>query len=154
VEQALRIANDVFRSQGMTLPLPSQTTVQDDERFAKGLAAQKAIFGDSIDAMHAHATEDQRPLVVQHLSAFCFGDIYTRNGLSVQDRELIVFCLLSVLGGCEPQLKGHIAGNAAVGNDRAVLLDALAQCLPYMGFPRTLNALTCINAVLPPAEKK
>lgn len=52
-------------------------------------------------------------------------------------------------GGCEPQVKAHVGGNAAVGNGKETLLAALTVCLPYIGFPRTLNALACINEVLP-----
>lgn len=40
----------------------------------------------------------------------------------------------------------------SVGNTRQTLIDALTQCLPYIGFPRTLNALSCLNEIVP-AEK-
>lgn len=49
----------------------------------------------------------------------------------------------------QPQVKAHVGGNAAVGNRKETLLAALTVCLPYIGFPRTLNALACINEVLP-----
>ena len=49
----------------------------------------------------------------------------------------------------QPQVKAHVGGNAAVGNRNETLLAALTVCLPYIGFPRTLNALACINEVLP-----
>ena len=87
--------------------------------------------------------------MVEHLSAFCFGDIYTRRGLDIKSRELLTFCIISALGGCEPQVKSHVQGNAAVGNEKQMLVDALETCLPLMGFPRTLNALACVNAVMP-----
>ena len=65
-------------------------------------------------------------------------------------RELLTFAMLSALGGCESQLKGHIAGNANVGNGRDVLVDVATQLLPWIGYPRTLNALACVREVLPP----
>lgn len=49
----------------------------------------------------------------------------------------------------QPQVKAHVGGNAAVSNRKETLLAALTVCLPYIGFPRTLNALACINEVLP-----
>ena len=79
------------------------------------------------------------------MSAYCFGDFYTRDALSNQDRELITFCILATLGGCENQLRGHVLANLNVGNDKEVLIDALTILLPYIGFPRTLNALAIIN---------
>lgn len=53
--------------------------------------------------------------------------------------------MLAALGGCESQLAGHVAGNLAVGNDRQVLIDTLTQMLPFIGYPRTLNALRMVN---------
>ena len=80
---------------------------------------------------------------------FCFGDVYTRKGLDLKNRELLTFSILSALGGCENQVKAHVQGNINVGNSKRNLIDALAQSLPYIGFPRTLNALACVNAVVP-----
>ena len=77
----------------------------------------------------------------------CFGDYYTRTGLNLQQRELITFCFLAAQGGCEPQLKGHIAGNYHVGNDKDFLIAVLSSNLPFIGYPRTLNALNCIREV-------
>ena len=85
--------------------------------------------------------------IQDYLSAFCFGDFYTRDGLSLQMRELLTLCMLVALGGCENQIKAHLRGNLQVGNDVSTMLDALTQCLPYVGFPRTLNALTCLHEV-------
>ena len=88
-----------------------------------------------------------------YLSAYCFGDFYTRKFLPIHERELLTFSILASQGGCEGQVKAHIGGNATVGNGKEVLLAALTVCLPYIGFPRTLNALSCINEVLPEAKQ-
>lgn len=49
--------------------------------------------------------------------------------------------------GCENQLKSHVKGNLNVGNTRDDLIDAITVCLPYIGFPKTLNAISCINEI-------
>jgi nucleoside-diphosphate-sugar epimerase len=49
----------------------------------------------------------------------------------------------------DSQVKGHIRGNVNVGNGRDVLLDVITQLLPWVGYPRTLNALTCLNEIAP-----
>ena len=98
--------------------------------------------------MRAAAPDDQKHLQ-DHLSAWCFGDTCTRAGLDAAQRELLTFCILCAQGGCENQLRSHINGNVAVGNDKNVLIDALTVCMPYVGFPRTLNALACLNEILP-----
>lgn len=152
-EAALVHVNRALAARGIPLPVPSQRTVSDATRHEQGLKVQKSIFGSAIDAMRASAPPRQHPILRDHLSAFCFGDLYTRTGLDLKTRELLTFCIIASLGGCDSQVRSHVQGNAAVGNAKDVLVDALTLCLPYIGFPRTLNALACVNAVLPePAQ--
>lgn len=142
-------ANDMLEARGVGLPLEGQSTTTPADRFEKGLAVQRSIFGAGhIDAMREAAPENQKH-IQQYLSDNCFGDFLTRGGLDVKTRELVTFSLLVSLGGCEPQVKGHIAGNVNLGNDKAVLLAVVTQLLPYIGYPRTLNAIGCLNEVLP-----
>lgn len=145
---ALQVVNEVFKMLNIALPVESQKTVTEENRFEEGLKAQKSIFGNIIDQMRANAPENQKH-IQNYLSAFCFGDIYTRNGLNLKTRELLTLCMLSALGGCDSQVKSHVYGNMSVGNDKNTLLEAITHCLPYMGFPRTLNAIACINEVIP-----
>ena len=79
------------------------------------------------------------------LAANCFGDYYTRTGLDLKQREMVTFCYLAAQGGCEPQLTAHAKGNMNLGNDREFLTKVVSQCLPYIGYPRSLNAIACIN---------
>jgi 4-carboxymuconolactone decarboxylase len=140
----LHTTNEVLRDRGVELPLPGQSTTTPESRHERGLEVQKRIFGDRIDEMYARSPKDQLH-IQRYLSANCFGDYYTRNGLSVETRELVTFAMLVALGGCEPQLAGHVAGNVAVGNGRHVLVGTVTQLLPFVGYPRTLNALRVIN---------
>ncbi len=139
--------NDVLTDRGIGLPLQGQSTTIPKTREKKGLAVQKQIVGaDVVDQMYARAPDDE--LHFQHfLSANCFGDHYTRTGIGLKTRELLTFAMLVSLGGCEPQVKGHVSANLNVGNDRRVLLSVITQLLPFIGYPRTLNALRVINEV-------
>jgi 4-carboxymuconolactone decarboxylase len=99
-----------------------------------------------IDEMYEKSSENQIH-IQKYLSANCFGDYYTRTGLDIKMRELLTFSMLLSLGGCESQLKGHIQGNVNVGNNKETLLNVITQLLPYIGYPRTLNAIKCLNEV-------
>ena len=145
---AIQQVNEVFQTGNISLPVESQKQVTEEIRFDEGLKVQKSIFGEVIDQMHQNAPENQKH-IQNYVSSFCFGDIYTRSGLDLKTRELLTLCILSALGGCESQVKSHVFGNLNVGNDKNTLLEAITQCLPYMGFPRTLNAIACINEVVP-----
>lgn len=141
---ALAMVNEVLKERDISLSLESQKQTGEDDRFEKGLQVQTAIFGDVIRQMRENAPENQKH-IQDYLSSFCFGDIYTRGGLDLKTRELLTLCILSALGGCESQIKAHVKGNLNVGNDKDLMIAAITQCLPYMGFPRTLNALNCVN---------
>ena len=144
----IHATNEILESRGVKLPLKGQSTTSPENRHAKGLAIQKEVFGDMIDRMYRESPENQIH-IQKLLSANCFGDYYTRTGLDIKTRELLTFSMILSLGGCEPQLKGHIQGNVNVGNDKEALLGVLTQLLPYVGYPRALNALRCLNEVLP-----
>ena len=144
----IHATNEILESRGIKLPLESQSTTSPETRFEKGLEVQKEIFGDIIDKMYEAAPANQIH-IQKYLSANCFGDYYTRKGLDIKTRELLTFSVILFLGGCEPQLKGHIQGNLNVGNDKETLLSTVTQLLPYIGYPRTLNAIACLNEVIP-----
>ncbi|GAA3600197.1 carboxymuconolactone decarboxylase family protein [Kineosporia mesophila] len=141
--------NDVLNDRGIDLPLPGQSTTTPQTRAEKGLAVQKQIVGaDAVDAMYANAPADEQH-IQELLSANCFGDHYTRTGLDLQTRELVTLAVLIGLGGCDPQVKGHVVANLNVGHDRALLLTVITQLLPFVGYPRTLNALRALDDVAP-----
>ena len=142
----LEEANKVFKDKNIKLPLKSQATVNEETRFEKGLSVQTNIFGNIILDMHKNAPENQKH-IQNYLSAMCFGDFYTREGLDMKTRELLTFIMIISLGGQEAQATGHARGNLSVGNSKDTLIEAVTQCIPYIGYPRTLNAITIINGI-------
>jgi 4-carboxymuconolactone decarboxylase len=152
VHDFLHATNEILAGAGVKLPLAGQSTTTPATRMARGLAVQKAIFGEAIDRMREASPADQWHLQ-DFLSSNCFGDHYTRTGLDLRMRELLTFSMLIALRGCEPQVKGHLQGNRQVGNDRRLLLGTITQLLPYLGYPRVLNALRCLDDILPASEQ-
>ncbi|WP_230135514.1 carboxymuconolactone decarboxylase family protein, partial [Peribacillus frigoritolerans] len=130
---AINEVNEVFKAKNITLPIESQKTVDEENRFDKGLAVQVKIFGDVIKKMQESAPSNQKH-IQEYLSTFCFGDLYTRGGLDLKTRELLTLCIITALGGAEGQVKAHVQGNKNVGNDKETLIAAITHCLPYMGF--------------------
>jgi 4-carboxymuconolactone decarboxylase len=144
----IHVTNEVLTGRGIRLPLDGQSTSDATTRYDKGLAVQKAIFGKMIDDLYEQSPKDQ--LHIQHLlSANCFGDYYTRNGMDIRLRELVTLSILIALGGADSQVKGHVRGNLNVGTGREVLVDVITQLLPWVGYPRTLNALSALNELAP-----
>lgn len=135
----LRVTNEVLNAGGVSLPLAGQATVTQENRLEQGVQAQAEIFGERMRQAWQAGT------VNRWLAENCFGDYYTRRGLSLPERELITFCFLAAQGGCEPQLTAHAKGNMAIGNDAEFLTRVVLNCLPYIGYPRSLNALACVK---------
>jgi 4-carboxymuconolactone decarboxylase len=149
----LHATNDVLTERGVRLPLDGQATTTPATRAEQGRAVQEQIVGaDRVAGMYTSAAEDEVPFQ-RFLSANCFGDYLTRGGIGLPVRELLTFALLAALGGCDPQVRGHVAANLHVGNSRQTLLGVLTVLVPFIGYPRTLNALAAVNEVVPATKE-
>ena len=137
--------NEVMKAKKIKLPLEGQSTTTKENRREKGTAKQVELFGAQMENFWKQSD------INYMLAANCFGDYYTRGGLSNKDRELITFCYIAAQGGCEPQLTAHTAANFAQGNDAEFLKNVVTEIQPYIGYPRSLNALAIIRQV---SEKK
>lgn len=123
----LKATNEILIDADVQLPLETQATTTMENRLSKGRQVQVDIFGD----------------------------YYTRTGLDYRQREMITFCFLAAQGGCEPQLISHAAANMRIGNNKEFLITVISQCVPYIGYPRSLNALNCVNqAAMKQTENK
>lgn len=145
---ALTQMHKAFKKAGVKMPLAKAGTVTEATRFDKGLEKQVEVAGERIITGRKTAPADQMH-INDFLAANCFGDYYTREILNMQERELLTFAAIISLGGADPQARGHVAANIKVGNTRKQLLDVITVALPYIGYPRTLNALAAINSVMP-----
>ena len=140
----LKAANRILEEQGIELPLAGQATTTMENRRELGTQAQVDIFGEGMRDFWKSGPEESKH-INYWLADNCFGDYYTRTGLDYAQREMVTFCFLAAQGGCEPQLTSHAAANMKIGNDKAFLIRVISQCLPYIGYPRSLNALACVN---------
>lgn len=140
----LKITNEVFEAKGIKLPLEPQSTTTIENRREAGTQAQLDIMGESMRDFWKSGPKESRH-INYWLTDNCFGDYYTRSGLDYKQREMITFCFLAAQGGCEPQLISHAEANMQIGNDKEFLIKVISQCIPFIGYPRSLNALRCVN---------
>lgn len=140
----LKATNQIFTEKGIPLPLKGQAGTTTENRREKGTEAQVAIFGEGMRDFWKSGDEETKH-INYWLADNCFGDYYTRSGLNVKQRELITFCFLLAQGGAEPQLTAHAAGNLKIGNTKEFLIAVISNALPFIGYPRSLNALRCLN---------
>lgn len=149
----IKAVNEILIDRGIELPLKKQQTNTMETRIETGNQAQVEIFGEGMRG-YQNAGPEETVHINRWLAGNCFGDYYTRKGLDLGERELITFCFIYAQGGCESQLAAHAMGNFNMGNDRLFLIQIISQCVPFIGYPRTLNALTVINSAWEQHEKQ
>lgn len=141
--EAIEIVNEVFDEKNIKMPA-STATVTEENRWDRGKATQTELFGDLGDNKPA---DGETRLGRSYLPDYCFGDYYTRTGLTIEQHELLTWVCIATLGGAESQLTGHTTGNKNLGKSKEYMMEVATICMPYMGYPRTLNALSVINNV-------
>ena len=152
VFDALDVVNEVFKDKGIKLPLENQGTTTDSDRFEKGLEFQVNAYGDRINKMR-DSTPDYQKHLQDNLSAFCFGDTYTRGTLDYKMREMLTMAVIGTLGTAEAQYKSHVIGTLDAGATNEEVIGVITTMNPYIGFPRTLNALRIANEVFNERKK-
>ena len=145
---AIAVFNETVRERNIPLPLENTGTTTDETRHEKGLEIQKALYGEEVKTAMASLPGEYKDVIPAILTDFCFGDFYTRDGLSVQERELLSLVVLTALGA-EKQLPAHIVGAMKAGNDKETLLAAMVQAIPYIGLPYALTTINLIKEANP-----
>ena len=144
----LKAVNEAFEAAGIEVSDEPRATTTPDEasRYEGGEQAQCASIGAHMAGFKDRGAADY-PWIAQWLVKNCFGDWYTRAGLTIPEREMVTFCLIAAQGGCESQLRGHTAANVQCGNDRDFLIKVVSNNVPFIGYPRSLNAMAAVEEV-------
>lgn len=148
VLNAMTAVNEAFTERGIKVPLETQATVTEENRYEKGHEIQYPLYGDRMKEAMKDVPGGMGEKVARFLTEVHFGDFQTRNGLDTQTRELLTYCVLTVIGA-EPQLHAHLRANLKAGNNKERVTAAVIQCMPYIGFPAALKALNIIKDFQP-----
>lgn len=101
----------------------------------------RALFGG--EALSGGGAD---PELMDILQKFIFGEVFRTGRLDLRQREMITCVCLATMQTL-PQLKAHAGAALNVGVTPVELREAIYQCAPFIGFPRTLNAVETLNAV-------
>ena len=116
------------------------------ERFNDGLKNLEKIDRQAGQAV-IDSLEGLPQDIGRYIIEFAFGDIYDRDILNPKEREMITITSLLTQGDTAPQLYVHINGSLNVGLTREQIIETFIQAIPYVGFPRVLNAVTVAKQV-------
>lgn len=118
-------------------------------RYDKGLAKLAEFTSPHASATHEKIGEDLAaiaPDLGRYITEFAYGDIYTRDGLTNQQRAIITLSSL-VTQGTDPQVELHINTALSAGVTPTEIIETVMHLIPYTGFPRVINALTIVRHV-------
>lgn len=116
------------------------TPTADTTRYERGLAKLAEVDGQAGQQVVSHLGDLGRYIV-----EFAFGDIYSRPGMSLREREIATVAILTALGGREPQLRVHMEAALHVGLTLQELEEIVLQTVPYAGFPTAINAMNVLS---------
>ena len=100
------------------------------------------------ELFHSHAAGDDGTdgEFMQILQGYIFGDICYTGSLDNRMRELVTVTVLTMLSAL-PQIKAHVGASLNAGCTPVEIREAVYQCAPFIGFPKTLNAISAMNEV-------
>jgi 4-carboxymuconolactone decarboxylase len=117
-------------------------------RLQRGRAKFDELYGegksDGLVAMQTGLAQD----LARYGIEFNFGDVYSRPGLTLAQREMATIATLVALGGLEPQLRGHTRGAINAGLTPTEIIETVIHTVQYSGFPRALNAIRVVTDTL------
>lgn len=111
-----------------------------ETRFQQGWNKLREIDGAAGESV-VQSLSGIAPSLGKYIIEFAFGDIYSRPGLSLPQRQLVTLASLTTQGDCEPQLEVHINAALNVGLTPNQIIETMLHCAPYVGFPRVINAV-------------
>ena len=133
--------------------MTQQQSNDGETRLQRGRRKLAEIDGEAGQKVVA-SLADIAPDFATYVLEFSFGDIYSRPGLPVRDREIATIAALAAMGTATPQLKVHIEAGLNVGLSRQEITEILMQMAVYAGFPAALNGLFAAKEVFDRREDR
>src|SRR5260370_35515513 len=134
------MATQVQKKTGSEQQTQGQTS---QTRYERGLKKMSEIYGGPVEQAIAPLRDLGRYMV-----EFPYGDIYSRNGLAVRDREIATIAMLTALGGRDPQLRVHMNSALNAGLTPDELYEIIIHTVIFAGFPTAINALVPLGEFL------
>jgi 4-carboxymuconolactone decarboxylase len=119
-----------------------------DPRYAAALEKLEEMQGADTSREMSAQMEQVSPTFGEWAYSMSYGDVYCRPGLSLRDRQLVTIGVVATLGGCEAQLKRHMAVALNAGVTPEELVEVVIQLTTYGGAPRGSNAIRVAAEVM------
>ncbi len=119
----------------------------ENERYRRGAAKLKEVNPAGMEGLIQNL-EPIAPDLARYVIEFAYGDVYTREGLTAQQRELCIIAALTALGNTEHQLLDHITAARNVGCTAQEIIETILMMAVYVGFPAAIKAMDVAKRAL------
>jgi 4-carboxymuconolactone decarboxylase len=117
------------------------------ETYERGLQARREVLGDAhVEKSLAQASEFTRP-IQELVTEYCWGEIWTRDGLERKTRSMINLAMLTALNRSH-ELAVHVRGALNNGVTEAEIQEVLMQTAIYVGVPAALESFRVAERVI------
>lgn len=133
----------------MSAQTDKQATVQD--RYEAGLAVRKEVLGaEHVQRSLDSASDFSRPMQ-ELVTEYCWGAVWTREGLDRRSRSLINLAMITVLNR-HHELAVHVKGAVTNGVTISEIQEVLMQTAIYAGVPAALESFRIAEQALTDLE--
>jgi 4-carboxymuconolactone decarboxylase len=119
---------------------------QPGDRHTRGIDTLKQIGGKDYDRA-IRPLEAFLPDLAQMTVEHVFGDVLSRPGLDLRQREIAIVAALTAIGSVRPALKFHIHGMLNVGCTPQEVVETILNAVVYAGFPAAQDGMTIAREV-------
>lgn len=118
------------------------------ERYLRGVDIAQQLAAGSLEEFLTSRVAELAPDFARMAIEFSFGDLYARDALDLQLREIVAISSLAVLSDTGPHLRNHVRAALRLGVSKGEVIEVLMQTALYAGFPAALNALSSCHDLL------
>jgi 4-carboxymuconolactone decarboxylase len=125
----------------------------EQDRFMRGWKKMQEIDGKAGEKVKNNLEDISKDLG-RYIIEYSFGDVYSREGLTLKQKEIAVVAALTAMGNASPQLRVHLHGALNVGCSVDEVSEVIMQMIGYAGFPAAINGMNALKEVLSERNEK
>lgn len=129
------------------------TETSERDKAQIGLDIRRSIFGAEVTDQQVESTDPLTQKLQELVTEACFGEIWSRDDLSLRDRSLVTVAMLAALSR-GPELRTHLRGALANGVTPNELREVMVHSYLYAGLPVAFGGVSALGDVLSDDEKE
>jgi 4-carboxymuconolactone decarboxylase len=116
------------------------------DKFNSGLKIRKEVLGEEYVENALKNVDDFNRPMQELVTEYCWGTIWTREGLPKKTRSLLNLAMLTALNRPH-EVRAHVIGALNNGCSKAEIMETFLQAAVYCGVPAGIDSFRTARAV-------